>query len=200
MKFDFKELLARVAFDYVGPAFPDWWNKNNSRFQLPDLTKINAKQLLGAKYFMTLKLSHKGQFFEFPNEPLISLSLSKTIVETATVGKYRRGSVLEYISTENYQISIKVLCVDPDNPDEYPGEQVQLLNEMFAINDALDVVSNPFFEMFGIRKIVLKEKQVDEMKGSQGLQGFTFTAIENQDFYADLNDKEILKKDFLKAP
>lgn len=199
MKFDFKELLARAAFDYVGPVFPDWWNKNNSRFQLPDLTKINAKQLLGAKYFMTLKLSYKGQFFEFPNEPLISLSLSKTIVETATVGKYRRGSVLEYISTENYQITIKVLCVDPDNPDEYPGEQVQLLNEMFAINDALDVVSNPFFEMFGIRKIVLKEKQVDEMKGSQGLQGFTFTAIENQDFYADLNDKEILEKDFLKT-
>ena len=198
-KFDFKELLARAAFDYVGPAFPDWWDKNHSRFQLPDLKKINAKQLLGAKYFMTLKLGYKGQFFEFPNEPLISLSLSKTIVETATVGKYRRGSVLEYISTENYQITIKVLCIDPDNPDEYPSDQVQIMNEMFAINDALDVVSNPFFEMFGIRRIVLKDKQVDEMKGSQGLQGFTFTAIENQDFYADLNEAQLLKDNFLIA-
>ncbi|WP_395075402.1 DUF6046 domain-containing protein [Flavobacterium sp.] len=199
MTFNFKELLARAAFDYVGPVFTEWWNKNSSRYNLPDLSKINAKQLLGAKYFMTLKLGYKGQFFEFPNEPLISLSLNKTIVETATVGKYRRGSVLEYISTENYQITIKVLCVDQDNPDEYPASQVQVMNEMFAINDALDVVSNPFFEMFGIRKIVLKDKQVDEMKGSQGLQGFTFTAIENQDFYADLNDKEILEKDFLKT-
>lgn len=198
-KFDFKELIARAAFDYVGPAFPEWWQKNQSRFQLPDLKRINAKQLLGAKYFMTLRLAYKGQIFDFPNEPLISLSLSKTIVETATVGKKRRGSVLEYINTENYQITIKVLCVNQDNPEEYPSDQVQLMNEMFAINDALDVVSNPFFEMFGIRKIVLKDKAVDEMKGSQGLQGFTFNAIENQDFYADLNDKEILQTDFLRA-
>lgn len=197
-KFDFKELLARAAFDYVGPSFPEWWNKNNSRFQLPDLSKINAKQLLGAKYFMTLTLKHNDNVFVLPNEPLISLSLSKTIVETATVGKNRRGSVLEYINTENYQISIKVLCVDPDNPDEYPGTQVAQMNELFAINEPLDIVSSPFFEMFGIRRIVLKEKQVDEMKGSQGIQGFTFTAIENQDFYADLNDKELLQNNFLR--
>jgi hypothetical protein len=197
--FDFKEILARLAFDYVGPSFPLWYKRNSSRFQLPDLSKINSKQLLGAKYFMTLKLGYKGQIFEFPNEPLISLSLTKTIVETATVGKYRRGSVLEYINTENYQITIKVLCVDPDNPDEYPGEQVRVMNDLFAINDVLDVISNPFFELFGIRRIVLKEKQVDEMKGSQGLQGFTFMAIENQDFFADLNDKEILQKDFLRT-
>jgi Domain of unknown function (DUF6046) len=196
-KFDFRALLARAAFDYVGPLFETWWLKNQSKYHLPDLQTINIEQLLGAKFFMTLKLSYKGKFFEFPNEPLISLSLTKTIVETPTVGKYRRGSVLEYISTENYQISIKVLCLDPDNPDAYPGQQVQMLNEMFAINDVLDVVRNPFFELFGIRRIVLKDKQVDEMKGGQGMQGFTFTAIENQDFYADLNDKEILEKDFL---
>lgn len=196
-KFDFKELLARAAFDYVGPAFPEWWQRNQSRFQLPDLNRINYKQLLGAKYFMKLELKYKKQLFTFPNEPLISLSLSKTIIETPTVGKYRRGAALEYISTENYQITIKVICIDADNPDEYPGEQVKLLNELFAINDVLEVVSNPFFELFGIRRIVLKDKQVDEMQGSQGIQGFTFTAIENQDFYADLNDISVLKNNFL---
>lgn len=197
MEFNIKELLIRAAFDYVGPHFPEWWKKNKQKYELPDLKKINASQLRGGKYFMTVRLSHKGQNFELPNEPLISLGLTKTIVETATVGKYRKGTVKEYICTEDYSISIKGVCIDLDDPEIYPADQVALLNDLFEINEALEVESNPFLELFGIRKIVLKDIQFDEMIGESGLQKYTITAISDQDFYADLNEKDKEKSNLL---
>jgi hypothetical protein len=188
--FDFKEIVARAALDYIGPHFPEWWKKNAFKLNLPDLLNINGSQLLGNKYFLQLKLSYNGQNFELPNEPLISLGLSKTIVETATVGKYRKGTVKEYICTEDYQITIKGVCVDDEDLKAYPAKQVALINDLFAINDSLEVVSNVFFELFGIRKIVLKDLQFDDMAGEAGMQKYTITAVSDQDFYADLNEQD----------
>lgn len=196
-EFNIKEVLARAALDYVGPRFPDWWNKYKSKYSLPDLRGINAKQLLGSKYFLTLKLAYKGQKFELPNEPLISIGLVKTIVETATVGKYRKGTVKEYICTEDYNITIRGVCVDLTDPEIYPADQVALLNDLFEINDALEIESNPFLELFGIRKIVLKDINFDEMAGEAGMQKYTITAVSDQDFYADLNEKDSTKTNLL---
>lgn len=197
--FDFRKAVARIAFDYIGLPFPEWWKKNQKKYSLPDLNSINAAQLLGAKYFMTIQFSYKGKIYTLPNEPLVSLSIVKTIIETATVGEERIGAVLEYITTENYQIGIKGVCFDIENPELYPGEQVGILNEVFDINDSLDIVNNPFFELYGIRKIVLKSKNIDEMQGQQGLQTYSFTAISDQDFYADLNELEITQSNFLNS-
>ncbi len=195
--FDFRKAIARIAFDYVGAPFPDWWKKNQKKYNLPDLNSINAAQLLGAKYFMTIKLGYKGKVYELPNEPLVSLSIVKTIIETATVGEERKGAVLEYITTENYQIGIRGVCFDIENPELYPAEQVAILNELFDINDALDIIDNPFFELHGIRKLVIKGKNEEEMQAQQGLQSYSFTAQSDQDFYADLNELEITQSNFL---
>lgn len=189
-EFDFKELTARAHFDYVGPSFPAWWGKNKTLLVLPSLTNIARELLLGGKYFTTLKLGYKRKEFALPNEPLISLSLTKTIVETATVGKYRKGTVKEYINTEDYQLTIRGVCVDPDAPDEYPSEQVGLLNEILAINDALDIVSNPFLELFEIGRIVIKGIDFDEMVGQQGLQKYTIRATSDQEFFAELAERD----------
>lgn len=194
-EFDIKELVARAHFDYIGPRFPEWWSKNKNKFVLPSLNGTVSGLTLGEKYFTTLKVSDKeGNEYEFPNEPLINLSLVKTIVETATVGKERKGTVKEYICTEDYQINLKGVCVDEDNFDVYPTEQVKQLHRMFEINDSLEVISNPFLELFGIRNIVLKDIQFDEMSGEQGLQKYSITAVSDQDFYADLKEKEKTNK------
>lgn len=188
-EFDFKELVARAHFDYVGPAFPLWWMNNKTKFILPNLLGIAKELLSGGRYFTTLKVADKsGNEFLFPNEPLLTISLSKTIVETATVGKERKGTVKEYICTEDYSINIKGVCINEKEPDIYPSEQVAELKKMFEINDSLEVISNPFLELFEIRNIVLKDIQFDEMAGEQGLQKFTITAVSDQDFYADLTE------------
>lgn len=189
--FDFKELIARAHFDYVGPAFPLWWKNNKTKFVFPSLLGIGKDLLLGGRYFTTLKVADKaGNQFIFPNEPLLSISLAKTIVETATVGKERKGTVKEYICTEDFNINIKGVCVNEKKPDVFPTEQVLELRKMFEINDSLEVISNPFLELFEIRNIVLKDIQLDEMAGEQGLQKFTITAVSDQDFYADLTERE----------
>ena len=192
MEFDIRELVAKAHFDYVGPAFPKWWATNKTKFVLPSLSKIGAGLLLGSQYFQTLKVSYKGEQFVFPNEPLISMSLAKTIVETATVGKERKGTVKEYINTEDYVLNIRGVCVNPDYPDEYPTEQVQELQRLFEINDSVEVMNNLFLELFGIKNLVLKNIEWNEMAGQQGLQVYTVNAVSDSDFYADLAEKSKL--------
>ena len=192
MEFDIKELIAKAHFDYVGPAFPKWWATNKTKFVLPSLSKIGAGLLLGGQYFQTLKVSYKGEQFVFPNEPLISMSIAKTIVETATVGKERKGTVKEYINTEDYVLNIRGVCVNPDYPDEYPTEQVQELQRFFEINDSVEVENNLFLELFGIKNLVLKNIEWNEMAGQQGLQVYTVNAVSDSDFYADLAEKSKL--------
>lgn len=189
MEFDIKELIAKAHFDYVGPAFPKWWATNKTKFVLPSLSKIGAGLLLGGQYFQTLKVAYKGEQFVFPNEPLISMSLAKTIVETATVGKERKGTVKEFINTEDYVLNIRGVCVNTDYPDEYPTEQVQELQRLFEINDSVEVVNNLFLELFGIKNLVLKNIEWNEMAGQQGLQVYTVNAVSDADFYADLAEK-----------
>lgn len=189
-EFDFKELTAR-AFDYVGPNFPIWWARNKDKFSLPDLMDISGALLLGKRYFTTLSLRHENTGkITLPNEPLLSISLAKTITETATVGKNRKGTVKEYINTEDYAISIRGVCVDLENTERYPSEQVNEINRLFAINDSLEVVGNKFFELFGIRNIVMKEVSFDEMAGRQGLQKYVIRAVSDSDFYAELSERD----------
>lgn len=156
MEFSIKELVAKAHFDYVGPAFPQWWEQNKTKFVLPSLMGIGSEILLGRPYFQTLKVSYNREQFVFPNEPLVSLGLTKTIVETATVGKERKGTVKEYICTEDYTLSIKGICVNenPEDRDQYPAEQVRKLQQLFEINDSINVGNNPFLELFGIRRLV----------------------------------------------
>jgi len=196
-EFNFRELVARAHFDYIGPSFPAWLKKNLPGFQLPDLMGITEELLRGKPYFTTVTLKHKGENLHLPNEPLISFSLAKTIKETPTVGKYRKGTVKEYITTEDYRISIRGVCVDPDDFRRYPAEQVEEINRLFDINDSVQVVGNKFFELFGIRNIVFTDKKFDEMAGQQGLQKYTLNAVSDQDFYADLDEKEMSKKALL---
>ena len=196
-EFNIKELLIRATLDYIGPAFPLWWKKNQSRYKLPDLMGINTKQLLGAKYFMTLKVSHGLQEFLFPNEPIVSIGMSKTIVKTATVGKKKKRSVKEYITTDDEVITIKGVCIDLNDPDKYPADQVKMINDLFEINDAVDIEDNAFFELFGIRKIVLESLDWDEMIGESGMQKYTIKALGDDDFFADLNDKDKNKTNLL---
>jgi hypothetical protein len=192
MEFDFKELVAKAHFDYVGEFFPSWWNQNKTTFVLPSLKNIGANLLLGKPFFQVLKVKYKGDEFTFPNEPLISLRLQKTIVETATVGKERRGTVKEFINIEDYSLTIRGICYNTENPELYPTDEVENLQKLFEINESLELLENPFLLLFGIKQIVLKEIEWEEMRGVQGAQAYTISAISDQDFYADLTEKNKL--------
>ena len=94
-------------------------------------------------------------------------------------------------------ITIKGVCIDLNDPDKYPADQVKMINDLFEINDAVDIEDNAFFELFGIRKIVLESLDWDEMIGESGLQKYTIKALGDDDFFADLNDKDKNKTNLL---
>lgn len=189
--FDIKEITAR-AFDYVGASFPLFAENLDNFVAFPSLKDITFELLRGRQYFTTLEFSHDGNTYKLPNEPLISLSSKKRIVETPTVGEKRKGTVNEYITTEDYNLTLRGLCVIPDNPDQYPSDQIADVIRLFEINEAVEVIDNRFLELFGIRNIILKQLSWDEMEGQQGVQKYTIRAKSEQDFYADLAEDQEL--------
>jgi hypothetical protein len=186
-----RELTARAFFDYVGPQFPAWFQANKARFVLPSLKNISEAKSTGGQYFMTLKVQDKeGTQTLFPNEPLVSFDLAKTIVETPTVGQSRKGTVKEYITTEDWQIVIQGLCINDDDRDAYPTDQVRALNRLFQRNEALEVQSNRLFTLFEISNIVLKDIKFEPMPGQEGIQKYEIKAVSDQDFFAELDEKK----------
>ncbi len=61
----------------------------------------------------------------------------------------------------------------------------------------MDVIDNAFFELFGIRKLVIEDLQWDEMIGESGMQTYTIRALGDDDFLADLNELNNLKFNLL---
>lgn len=131
------------------------------------------------KYFLTLSLSNKGKTYKLPNEPLISLSRKKRIIKTQVGTR----TVKEFIGFEDYQITIRGVCVGDNN---YPNEQVNILSELERINDVLEIVNNKFLALFGIYAIVITSISFDEMEGQPHLQGYTIKAISDEAYYAEL--------------
>jgi hypothetical protein len=179
----------------------------NNKLSPQSLNEVREK----GKYFLTLTLVNNSKVYKLPNEPLISLSQSKKIIETPTLGyknlehlnaelktknpnhkplKNRTGTVKELIQIEDYNLTIRGVCVNEIDKDVYPTDQVQMLNELANINAPLLVKNSKFLEVYNIRQIVIKDIHFDEMQGKQGLQTYLINAVSNQDFYADLKEKE----------
>lgn len=190
--FDVKELIQRAHFDYVGPLFPLWASPKDLLPTLPNLVDVASALLFsGSPYFMTLTLKDsKGNLYEFPNEPLVTISRNTKIVETDTVGGDRDESVLEFITKKNYQLTIRGVCVDLEDKNRYPAEQVQTLIALDNLKESLIIENNFFLEQYRISKLAIKSVVYDEMMGEQGLQRYTITAISDRDFYADLNERD----------
>jgi hypothetical protein len=177
----------------------------NNKLSPQSLNQVREK----GKYFLTLTLVNDGTIYKLPNEPLISLSQRKIIVETPTIAyhdlertnailkaknpnhkplKNRVGKVKEYISTEDYNLTIRGICVAEKNRSL--DDQVQMLNRLANVNVPLLVQGSAFLTLFSIYQIVIKDIHFDEMQGKQGLQTYRINAVSNEDFYADMLSKK----------
>lgn len=176
-EFDLNKITAEV-FGYEALPFPLLGLKN----PLPDVLNIGASIIganhLGVPYFMDLVIDD----VVFPNEPLMTFSKQKRIVETPVVGA--EGTVKELISSQDYRIKIEGLCIDP-NKKEYPRQQVEDIQALFNENRALEI-SNRLCALFGIQRIVLKNIVWGKMKGQPYSQSFSIDAVSDRDFYATL--------------
>lgn len=176
-EFDLKQLTADV-FGYEALPFPLLGLKN----PLPDVLNIGASiigtNVLGVPYFMDLVIDD----VIFPNEPLMTFSKQKRIVETPVQGA--EGTVKEMISSSDYRIKIQGLCIDPEKK-EYPRKQVEAIQRLFDQNRALEI-SNRLCALFGIQRVVLKNIVWGKMQGKPYSQSYSIDAVSDRDFYANL--------------
>lgn len=182
--------LYKLAFGYRGlpfinvPATPSkTTNGIENSIDAPDVISetqasdgLNHSGLNGVTYFMPISIGG----VQLPNEPTVSASTKKTIVETAMVGMTRRGNVKELISEGDYEISINGVCASDDGVS-YPFDQVKAIKAIYEKNEALEIVC-AFTEEIGVTKVVLKSLTWVEMKGMQHCQAYKISAVSDEDF------------------
>lgn len=171
------------AHGYVGLPFPNLELGGLT----PDLNRlgnaIQGKNALGRPLFMDCIID--GQ--RLPNEPLITITGKKVIVETVIVGNEHKGTVKEFITTGDYNIKIEGICIEPGQK-EYPQAQVESIIELINKNEALDF-SNELAELFGINRLVIKDYGFGNMKGKPYSQSYYLSCVSDNDFYATLNNQ-----------
>lgn len=168
------------AFGYVGLPFPNLDLSNLA----PDINQIGkaiaGKNILGRPFFMDVTIDG----VRLPNEPLVTITGKKIIVETPVVGNKRKGTVKEFITTGDYNIKIEGICIDPGKK-EYPQAQVESIIALAEKIEALDF-TNDIAQLFGINRLVIKDYGIAPMQGQPYSQKYYLSCVSDQDFYANL--------------
>ena len=110
------------------------------------------------------------------NTVLFTVNQSKNIIKTPIQG--RNGTVKEYISDGDFDISIRGLIVS-SNPNRYPKEDVNKLMKILTVQDSLEITS-PFLLRLGITNIVIESYSLPESEGFQNIQAFEINAVSDE--------------------
>ncbi|CAL2108178.1 conserved hypothetical protein [Tenacibaculum sp. 190524A02b] len=146
-------------------------------------TKIGGSDVtnhIGVPYFMDVVLGgHRLQ-----NEPLITISKQKKIVETSIVGSESLGAVKEFISAGDYAITIEGVITDPKKK-QFPQDEYEKLISILEKREALDF-SNQLAERLGVYKVVVKGYSFGKDQGRMYSQSYKITLVSDRDFYGVL--------------
>ncbi|MBS1740733.1 MAG: hypothetical protein JST88_09350 [Bacteroidetes bacterium] len=98
----------------------------------------------------------------------------------------REGTVKELISTDDYRISIRGLCVGANGL--WPEDEVGRLQKLYALNESLSI-SCPLTDIYLIKpdrdgsdKAVIIDFEIMETKGFQGIVGYRMELISDNPY------------------
>ena len=117
---------------------------------------------------------------------LISVQQTKNIVKTAIQG--RNGTVKEYISDGDYQVTLRG-AIARTFMSNYPLEEMRQFLQLLKDNRALKVVS-PYLLQFDIHELVVEDFTMAQEEGKQNMQRFEIRC---------LSDDPLLLKDIKDA-
>ena len=106
--------------------------------------------------------------YRFPNEPLIDISGSNSIVKTDISGY--AGTVKEDMGANDYQITIRGLAINEEE-NSYPEEIVSRINEICTTRGSHEVLS-PVFTVFNISLITIERFVFRSQEGFQNVQPY----------------------------
>lgn len=140
-----------------------------------------TRSLAGMPLYMPTGFSVGGSIVQLPNEPIISCSIRKNIVETTLAGNTRRGTVKEIINTEDWRIKIQGLCIDVTKQG-FPEDEVEAIQQLFEYNKSVRIINYMLNNVFGIRNVVMRELVWRAMQGKPYSQAYELELISDEDF------------------
>ena len=143
---------------------------------------------LGRTALTDMVVKVPGEGLLLINDATVNVSLQKEVVKTALVGS--AGTIKEYITDGDYQLSISVGIVAVDDEgricDQYPERAVAQLREIMERPEALEV-SSAFLDLFGISHIVVTGFSAKQMTHSNR-QVIEITALSDTEYVIESTD------------
>lgn len=106
---------------------------------------------------------------------LTTVQQTKNIVKTAIQG--RNGTVKEYISDGDYQVTLRG-AIARTFQSNYPLEEMRQFLQLLKDNQALKVVS-PFLLLYDIHELVVEDYTMGQEEGKQNMQRFEIKCLSN---------------------
>lgn len=179
------------AFNSTSFPFPDARTNgteiiigNGFAVSIADQPESVKTSVLGTPIFMPLTIDG----YEFPNEPLVKIKGTKSIVRTPVAGY--SGTVKEDMGLNDYEITIRGLVVNNDS-DAYPEVEVQQIRALYEKRESL-VVVNPIFSLFNIDSIAIESLMLPAVEGYQNVQAYEIKGYSDRSIELVVNtDQEI---------
>ncbi|HHN48597.1 MAG TPA: hypothetical protein ENN08_06685 [Bacteroidales bacterium] len=140
-----------------------------------------TRSLAGAPLYMPTGFSVGGSIVQLPNEPILTCSIRKNIVETTLAGNTRRGTVKEIINTEDWRIRIQGLCIDVTKQG-YPEEEVEAIQQLYEHNRSIEIINYMLNNIFGIKNVVMRDLRWRGMEGRPYSQAYELELVSDEDF------------------
>lgn len=129
--------------------------------------------MFGNPFFMPCKIDD----FQLPNEPLIEISGSKTIIKTPIDGN--EGTFKEHFTKGDYVITIRGICVNEDDTDDYPEEQVRGIRDIIEKQEHVSV-TNRLLSFFNIDHLAIESFRFPAVEGAPGMQPYELSCLSDR--------------------
>ena len=137
--------------------------------------------LMGVPIHMPCKLGG----YRLPNEPLIELSTQRRIVMTDIDGN--DGSFKELYSNGDYQVTIRGVLINDDDPEAFPEDQVRELRNVLE-ERAHVAITNRLTAMFNIEHVAIESYSFPAVPGELGMQAYEIRALSDREFALNLRE------------
>lgn len=159
-----------------------------------DFNEIDPKtySALGNPVYSNLEFepavySWKDNEFDFEgiviNTVLFTVNQTKNIVKTEIQG--RRGTVKEYISDGDFQITVNGSIVSSE-PKVYPREAVNRLKNLLEVPLPIQITSE-FLNIFDISSVVVESYSFPQTRGVRNVQPFTIQLVSDEPLELQIN-------------
>jgi Domain of unknown function (DUF6046) len=166
------EKVFEDAFGYKPKAFE--FTKKTPEDTYADLgSPFYAKDVMGRNYYLPITLG--GVALPYG---VMSIRCRKTIVETPMVE--RDGSVREYISMDDYTLSIRGVVVN--HFGQYPQDDLTILRDLWIQKKPLQirsVLSDIYLK--GNQKVVITNFEIPEYGGTKHVRSFAMELVEDKE-------------------